>query len=64
MVRYHTNNNISIVLMNAMCNMNQFVIVVPIQDEISVIFTSYCMQYMLMKFGSFHLIILNDVTPF
>lgn len=50
--------------MNAMCNMNQFVIVVPIQDEISVIFTSYCMQYMLMKFGSFHLIILNDVTPF
>ena len=44
--------------------MNQFVAVVPVPDESFVILPSYLMQYVMLKFGVRHLIVLDDGTPF
>ena len=56
--------NGSIALMNAMCDMTQFVVVVPGPDETSATLTSHSMQHVLMKFGMCHLVVLDDGTPF
>ena len=61
---HHTDNNCNMALMNAMCYMSQFVVVVPVPDESSATLTSYFMQDILMKFGLCHLIVLDDGTPF
>ena len=49
-------------MMNTICNMSQFVIVVPIQDEISVTLSSYFMQRVLVKFGLYHLVVIDNNT--
>ena len=45
-----------------MCNMSQFVVVFPIPDEISVTLSSYFMQHMLVKFGLYHLVVIDNNT--
>ena len=44
--------------------MSQFVVVVHVPDESSDTLASYFMQYVLMKFGFFHLVVLDDKNPF
>ena len=61
---HRTNNNGNIALMNTMCDMKQFVVVVPVPDESSVTLASYFMQHILMKFGLCHLVVLDAGTPF
>ena len=51
-------------LMKITCDMNQFLVVVPVPDESFVILPPYLMQYVLLKFGVRHLIVLDDGTPF
>ena len=61
---HHTDKNENIVLMNSMCDMIQFVIVVHVSDESSATLANYFMQHVLMKFGLYHLVVLDDGTPF
>ena len=51
-------------LMNTMCDMNQFVVVVPVPDGTSATLDSQFMQYVLLKFGMCHLVVIDDGTPF
>ena len=51
-------------LMNAMCDMSQFVVVVPVPDESSATLADYFFQHVLMKFGLCHLVVLDDGNPF
>ena len=50
--------------MNVMCDMNQFVKVFPALDDISDTLANYCIQHVLIKFGRYHLVVLDDGTPF
>ena len=52
----------NMVLMNAMCDILQFVVVVHITNESSAILAENCIQHMLMKFGQYHLVIMDDGT--
>ena len=61
---HHFNPNGNMTLMNAMCDMNQFVVVVPVPDESSATLASYFMQYVLIKLGLCHLVVLDDDSPF
>ena len=47
-----------------MCDMTQFVDVVPVLDEISVTLAEYFMQNVLFKIGICHLLILDDDNSF
>ena len=51
-------------LMKTMCDMTQFVVVVPVPDETSATLASYFMQHVLLKFGMCHLVVIDDGTPF
>ena len=51
-------------LMNTMCDMTQFVVVVPIPDETSATLASHFKQHVLLKFGICHLVVIDDGTPF
>ena len=51
-------------LMNVMCNMSQFVVVVPVLDESSATLASYSMQHVLSKFSLCHLVVLDKGTSF
>ena len=53
-----------IALMNTMCDMDQFVVVVPVPDKTSASLASYLMQHVLLKFGMCHLVVIDDGTPF
>ena len=59
---HHFDPNGYMTLMNAMCDMSQFVVVVPLPDERSAMLASYFMQYVLMKFGIW--VVLDDGNPF
>ena len=61
---YHIDEKGNIALMNVMCDMSQFVAVVPVPDESSVILASYFMQHVLMKFSLCHFVVLDDGNPF
>ena len=50
--------------MNTMCDMSQFVVVVPVPNESSTTLASFFMQHVLMKFGICHLVVLDDGSPF
>ena len=60
---YMTDHNGHIALMNTMCNMNQFVVVVPVPNESSATLASHFMQHVLLIFGIYHLVVINDITP-
>ena len=51
-------------LINAMCDISQFVVVVPVTNESSTTLTESCFQHVLMKFGLCHLVVINYGTPF
>ena len=57
---HHRDPNGYMALMNAMCSMSQFVVVVPVHDESSATLTDNFMQQVLMKFGLCHLFALDD----
>ena len=50
--------------MNAMCDMSQFIVVVPVPDESSVTLADHFFHHILMKFGLCHLVVLDDGIPF
>ena len=47
-----------------MCDMSQFVIVVPVPNESYATLSSFFMQHVLVKFGLCHLVVLDDGSPF
>ena len=51
----YTDSKGNMALMNAMCDMSQFVVIVPVPDESSSTLAGYFFQHMLMKFGLCHL---------
>ena len=51
-------------LMNTMCDMPQFVVVVLVPDEASATLADYFFPHVLMKFGLCHIIVLDDINPF
>ena len=51
-------------LMNAMCDMIQFIVAVPAPNEGYGTLESYFMQYVLMRIGLCHMIVLDDGSPF
>ena len=57
---HHSDPNEYMTLMTAMCNMSQFVVVVPVPDESSATLASYFMHHVLMKFGLCHLVVLDN----
>ena len=59
---HYTDSNGYMALMNVMCGMSQFVDLVP--GESSTTLASYFMQHVLLKFGLYHLVVLDDGTPF
>ena len=60
---HHTDENGNMALMNSMCNMSQFVVVVPVLDESSATLASHFMQHVLVKVGLCHLVVLDNGTP-
>jgi len=61
---HHTDPNGYIALMNTMCDMSQFVVVVPVPNESSATLASFFMQHVLMKFGLCQLVVLDDGISF
>ena len=57
-------SNDYIALMNAMCDMNQFVVVVHVHDDSSSLLAKTFMHYVLIKFGICHLVAMDDENPF
>ena len=47
-----------------MCDLTQFVVVVPVPGMTASIIAKYFMQEVLLKFGIFHLVGMDDGTPF
>ena len=60
----YTDSNGNMALMNAMCDMSQFVVVVPVTNESSSTLAENFFQHVLMKFGLCHLVVIDDGTPF
>ena len=56
--------NSYMVLMNTVCDTNQFVIIIPVPNESSAILASYFMQHVWMKFGLCHLVVLYGSSIF
>ena len=54
---HFTDNDGDADLMNVMCDMTKFVVVVPVPDETSATLAEYFMQHVLLKFGICHLLI-------
>ena len=50
----------NVALMNVICDMTQFVIIVPVPDEVASTLAEHFMQHVLLKFGICHLVILDD----
>ena len=61
---HFTNRNGSVALMNVICDMTQFVIVVPVSNETSATLTENFIQHVLLKIWHFYLVILDDGSPF
>ena len=61
---HHTDPNGYMALMNTMCVMSQFVVVLPVPNESSATLASFFMQHVLMKFGLCHLVVLDYRSPF
>ena len=61
---HFTDSNGNVALMNTMCDIYQFVVVVPVPDETSTTLAYYFVQHVLIKFGMCYLIVLYNDTPF
>ena len=60
----YTDSKDNLTLMNAMCDMSQFFVVVPVLDESSATLANHFFQHVLMKFELCHLVVLDDDKPF
>ena len=60
----YTDTNGNMALMNTMCDMSYFVVVVLVTNESSATLAENFFQHVLMKFGLCHLVIIDDGTPF
>ena len=60
---HHKDPNGYMAIMNTMCDMSQFAVVVPVRDESSATLADNFMQHVLMKFGLCHLVVLDDRSP-
>ena len=60
----YTDSKGNMALINAMCDMSQFVVGVPVPDETSATLVEYFFQHILMKFGIYHFNVLDDGNPF
>ena len=47
-----------------MCDLTQFVVVVPVPGTTSTVIAKYFMQDVLLKFGICLLVVIDDGTPF
>ena len=61
---YFTDSNGNVVLMNIICDMTRFVVDVPVPNEISATLADHFMQHVILKFGIYYLVILDDDNPF
>ena len=61
---YNIDIKANTIVMNAICNISQFLVSVSVSDESSSILAEYFSQHFLMKFGVCHLVILDDGGPF
>ena len=59
-----TDSSGNVTLMNVMCDMTQFVIVVPVPNETASTLAENFVQHVLLKFGIRHLVILDDGSSF
>ena len=50
--------------MNDMCDINHFVVVVPIPNKTAATIAEHFMKHVFLKFGIYYLVILDDVIPF
>ena len=57
---HFTARNGNVVLMDIMCDMTQFIIVVLVSNKIVAILAEYFMQHVLLKFGICRLVSLDD----
>ena len=60
----YTDSKGNMALMNVMCNMSKFVVVVPAPNESSATLADHFFQHVLLKFGLCHLVVLDDGNPF
>ena len=60
----YTDSNGNMALMNVMCDMSQFVVVVIVTNESSATLAENFFQHALMKFGVCHLVVIDDGTLF
>ena len=63
MLGNHKDPNGYMVLINAICDTSQLVLVVPVRDNSSTTLADNFMQQILMKFGIFYLVVLDDRSP-
>ena len=61
---YFTDSDSNVSLMNIMCDMTQFVVIVPVPDETLATLAEYFMQDVLSKFVIFHRLMLDGGSPF
>ena len=61
---YYTDINGYMALMNIICDMCQFLVVVPVPNETFATLASYFMQHILSKFGLCHLDVLDNGNSF
>ena len=61
---HSTDSNDNVALINSMYDMIQFVVVVSVPNKASKTFVDHFMQHVLLKFGIYYLVILDDDSPF
>ena len=61
---YFEDRNGNVALMIVMCDMTQFVVVVPVPNEVASTLAENFMQHVLLKFDICHLVISDDGSPF
>ena len=59
----YTDSKDYMALMNAMYDISQFVVVVPVTNESSTTIAENCFQHVLMKYGLYHLVVIDDGNP-
>ena len=62
--RLLSDRNGNVALMNVMCDMTQFFIVVPVPDETAATLAEHFIQHVLLKFCICHLVIVDDGNHF
>ena len=61
---HFNDRNGNVDLMNVMCDMMQFVALLPVPNKVTSTLAEHFMQHVLLKFGICHLVVLDDGSPF